>query len=444
MKIEITNLIKLPKSEMKNLNYKAYIYETKSGDLVKNFWIDDNYIYLPRNLEKFYKNYRNKEIQIFSKFPEKPMKSPFRANLQLRDYQVPVIEKFKELINKGYTDILLQAETGYGKGVTLQKIIEIIQQKTLIIVDMTMLVDQFVKEFNKFSNKKLNVINKDNLKIDDVNIVTVQFLNRNKDYLEKIKDEFNLVVQDECHVTAAETIKETFQKFNTKYRYGMSATPTRSDGLTELLYDVFPYKIVGKGTSIPLEVHFLEDYYGYINGANYKKSVKNFINNVYLKRLDLIVNKLVGKLNKSIMIAINDNELQELFEQRYKKYGTAILNGNTTKKVREQILNDYENEKVKILIGYKVLMKGISIPRMEVLINLFAGTTKENLTQLIGRLTRQHDKKKKGIFIDFNLMNCLNRQRNVKIQTYNKLKDKMNIKIIRIELDKYLRKLNKI
>jgi len=327
---------------------------------------------------------------------------------------------------------------------TLSWLLTQMKQVTTILVDLTMLANQMYNEISKFSNLDVQIVNGKTTEAKEVNIVTVQLLNRRPDILQMLQKVTGLIVLDEAHISGAETIKSILQSFQARYRLGLSATPTRSDGLDGILEDVFTYKVKTKVTNMKVEVHMVEDYENLISASSYRKAIDNTIKRKYIPFLDLIVDKLVGIKKKSIMIAVDNKEIQEMIAERYKKYGVGILNSNTTKEERERILKEYENENIKILIGYKVLSKGISIPRMEILINLFAATTKENIEQLVGRLMREHPKKQKAIFIDFTFGLSLQKQYNVKINTYNKLQKENKIILKKIALDSYKQILQKI
>lgn len=49
-------------------------------------------------------------------------------------------------------------------------------------------------------------------------------------------DQYGMVIVDECHHAASDTIAEVLQKVTAKYVYGVTATPKRSDGLEKINY----------------------------------------------------------------------------------------------------------------------------------------------------------------------------------------------------------------
>ena len=449
MKIIKRGMLELPKEALAYLDYKQYVYQKKSlrPEFVKNMFITKDKILIPRNPIKFLKAWRgSKDFKIIDETIVNEIQRDVKTinGFELRDYQKEPMQKIVELFKNGKNDVMLVAGTGYGKTVTLSWLLTQMKQVTTIIVDLTMLADQMYNEISKFSNLDIQIVNGKTIEVKEVNIVTTQLLNKRPDILQMLQKVTGLVVLDEAQISGAETIKNILQSFPARYRLGLSATPSRSDGLDGILEDVFTYKVVAKVSNMKVEVHMVEDYENLISASSYKEAINNTIKRKYIPFLDVLLEKLVKVKNKSVMIAVDSKEIQEELAKRYAKYGTAILNSNTKKEQREQILKDYENEKIKILIGYKVLSKGISIPRMEVLINLFAATTKENIEQLIGRLMREHDKKKKAIFIDFTFGLSLHKQYNVKINTYKKLIKENKIDWKRISLDNYKKVVSKI
>jgi len=448
MKIIKKGMLELPKGALEFIDYRKYIYLKKGlqPSYVKNFFIEKDKILIPRNPFKFLENWSGGKFEVEDQTIVNLINRELKTinGFQLRDYQEEPMNKVLELFKKGKNDVILVAGTGFGKTATLSWLLTQMKQVTTILVDLTMLADQMYNEISKFSNLDVQIVNGKTTEAKEVNIVTVQLLNRRPDILQMLQKVTGQIVLDEAHISGAETIKSILQSFPARYRLGLSATPTRSDGLDGILEDVFTYKVKTKVTNMKVEVHMVEDYENLISALSYRKAIDNTIKRKYIPFLDLIVDKLVGIKKKSIMIAVDSKETQEMIAERYKKYGVGILNSNTTKEEREKILKEYENENIKILVGYKVLSKGISIPRMEILINLFAATTKENIEQLVGRLMREHPKKKKAIFIDFTFGLSLQKQYNVKINTYNKLQKENKVILKKISLDSYKQLLQKI
>ena len=441
----LSNKIILDKNELKNIDFKKYIYTNNQGEFIKHFNLDNNYIYFPLNLSKFKQCYRGdiEKFKIIDKRVKFDIDINFKSEFTLRDYQKSVIEEIKKCFQKNNPAVLLEAPTGFGKSFLLSYILQYLKQRTLILVDNKNLLTQIVNELNTFLDKEVNIIEKNNKTIRDINITTIQFLLKNKDYLNEIKDKFGLIVIDEAHLIGARVFTDVIEQFNSYYRYGMSATPTRSDGLDEMIEDIFEYKVKGFYRGIDIEVHriFIDEFL--ISSNSYQQAIETLLlNNKIQQALKIMLDFYINKLNKQVMIAINNNIVQNFYYNLVKENITdkvAIIRGDTKKSDRDRILEKYDNSEIKVIIGYNVLKKGISIPRMDILINLFSATTKENVKQLIGRLSRIYEGKRKAYFIDFNLVEGLNRQQKVKYNALKSLKNEFNVKIKDFMLYNYLR-----
>jgi len=443
MKLKLSDKIYLPIEYMPHLNIQKYFYLSKQGKTVSSASINEKFVELPRNKRKFLDNFALKDVEFDEFFVEEKFSNDFvmDKNFVPRPQQEEIVQKILENVTKGNNDLIIEMQTGGGKTAMLPYLLSKLQTKTLILVDMKLLADQMVEAFELFTTKcDYQVIDKNFKEVKDVNIATLQFLNRHPEIVEQLREHIGLVILDEAHIVAAETIKTIVQQFPSKYRIGLSATPSRSDGLDGILHDIFPTKITTIAEAVvPIElITILCEHTAY--GDSYREVVKKLIFNFYLEYIIKIVEYLVKK-DKSIMIAVDDIDIQNMLVKLFEHYGSAAINSKIPKKERDKILQDYDDGKIKVLVGYKVLGKGINIPRIEVLINLFAATTKENLEQLIGRLNRQHKDKKKAYYIEFVLSNMFHRQYMTKMSTLKYIAEKMNISFKKITLDRFLEKL---
>ena len=73
---------------------------------------------------------------------------------------------------------------------------------------------------------------------ETITVATVQTLIRRKKELPGLVKQFGTLLLDEAHHVPAATFTGIIQKFPAKYRYGLSATPEREDGLHPFLYAV--------------------------------------------------------------------------------------------------------------------------------------------------------------------------------------------------------------
>ena len=166
-----------------------------------------------------------------------------------------------------YPKNIIQLPTGKGKSILALHIACTLKQKTLILVHKDDLVVGWTKDIKLCFGDNIDVglIKAKKRKIgEQFTIATVQTLSRmnyeevviefdvDKNFLFSVKfdyeeqkkhllnnltNEFGLVVQDECHHIGL-NIFNIIDKFNSYYKLGLSATPTRNDGLN-FVFDLF-------------------------------------------------------------------------------------------------------------------------------------------------------------------------------------------------------------
>ncbi|MBV5268427.1 MAG: DEAD/DEAH box helicase family protein, partial [Burkholderiaceae bacterium] len=172
------------------------------------------------------------EIEIENQTIENPVDFP-PSSLSLRPYQQTAVNALLQS-NQG----LLVAPCGAGKTEIGCDLIHIRCQKTLIITHMKDLVQQWAERISSKLNIEAGIIGAG--RWDDSKAVTVATVQSLRNCLQpSFVNQFGMVVLDECHHAPAKTFCEILNLFPARCRYGLSATPTRADGLEFLMYAAF-------------------------------------------------------------------------------------------------------------------------------------------------------------------------------------------------------------
>lgn len=210
--------------------------------------------YIPKTLEYFKEYSERTENGVRSKVLEVPIgllnlfSDSESSDVLIRDFRQSVEqvypnfifdlrkdqeEAFKNYINKPLQN-MIQLRTGKGKTILALYIAQYLKQRALILVHKDDLVVGWKKDIKDvFAGKaevglikgKSDVIGK------HITIATVQTLQRKDDeYMSRLTQKFGLVIIDECHHIAS-TSFNIIDRFNSKYKLGLTATPERSDGL---------------------------------------------------------------------------------------------------------------------------------------------------------------------------------------------------------------------
>ena len=130
---------------------------------------------------------------------------------------------------------ILSLNVGMGKTCVALNIAASLQAKTLVVVHKTFLADQWVQRAMQFTPAaKVTRIQGQLCDLSgDIVVATIQTLVKKDPAL---FGEFKLVISDECHHIAAPMFSKAMFKLHCKYVLGLSATPTRKDGLQKVLH----------------------------------------------------------------------------------------------------------------------------------------------------------------------------------------------------------------
>ena len=133
---------------------------------------------------------------------------------------------------------ILSATTGFGKTVVAAALIAKRNVNTLVIVHRKQLIDQWKERLSTFLNLEDHQIGQigggKNKQSGIIDIATIQSLN----YKGEIKDQvtqYGQIIVDECHHISAFSFERVLKKADAKYIHGLTATPTRKDGLQPIM-----------------------------------------------------------------------------------------------------------------------------------------------------------------------------------------------------------------
>jgi superfamily II DNA or RNA helicase len=226
----------LSETEIKNikkeLKVKPKIIEfgnTQNNDIsYKLYQTTKKYIIVP----KYY------GIQKFGNidFKIQPNKANINFNGQLRDYQIPIVDKILNHMNEKGGG-LLSVPCGRGKTLMAIYIAHKLGLKTLVVTHKSFLLSQWKKQIKKFCEIDAGTIRGKIIDVDKKEIVVgmIQSISM-KDYDDDVFKYFGLVIYDESHHCASKIFSQALMKTCCKYTLALSATPYRNDGLIKVMH----------------------------------------------------------------------------------------------------------------------------------------------------------------------------------------------------------------
>lgn len=212
---------------------KAYIGFKKAPE-IKMYRESANYMMIPR----FYgiKNYGRPVLTKLSEGLQ--MNDDVKFTYELLPHQLNATKKTLETLTNKNGGIL-SLPCGYGKtGISIYLAIKL-GRKTGVIVNKECLADQWIDAINKFTAGKARIgrIQQEIYDIKDKDFVICMvhtFVKR--EFPKTDLDTFGMFILDECHHMGSEMFSQALPKLGCKYLLGLSATPTRKDGLSEVFH----------------------------------------------------------------------------------------------------------------------------------------------------------------------------------------------------------------
>lgn len=292
---------------------------------------------------------------------------------------------------------ILSLPTGFGKTTVALHVLCTLQVKTLIVVHKEFLLHQWCEKIRQFiPEATIGRIQGPWLDIENTPIVLgmLQSLSM-KTYAKDTFDTFGLTIIDEAHHICTQTYSQFFQKCNTKYVLGLSATLHRTDGLTRVLHwymGGIGYETVRKNQSHVQVLVLRFDHPTYHRpfpqtkgGAiNLPQSLTQLID--LPERNELILQHVRAchqQGRKTIVLTDRRKHCEDLFEMCTSQ---AIVAGLYLGGMKPHELKESEDKYV-IIGTYTLAHEGLDIPALD---TILLSTPKANIVQAVGRILREN------------------------------------------------------
>jgi superfamily II DNA or RNA helicase len=319
---------------------------------------------------------------------------PFNGSL--RENQIDVVETFRTRFPE-HGGGLIVARCAFGKTAVANYMISMMGRKTLVIVHKENLLMQWKERIEQFlPTARVGKIQGNVIDTEDKDVVIgmIQSLCK-KEYGDLFK-QFGMVICDEAHRTGAKEFCNALRKTSSCYTLGLTATPTRTDGLTK----VFKWYLgeVGytynKIVDFPVSVEYV--YYKsltyremklFSGGFNFAGMIKQIVEEG--KRTEMIVSMAVKYAGMGRQILIIGHRLNLLRSICKLLQGVGgVTHGFYIGGMKEAELNHTKTKQI-ILGSYSMIEEGADIPTLDTII---LATPKSNVQQAVGRIMRQKNK----------------------------------------------------
>ncbi len=331
------------------------------------------------------------------------------------------------------TNGVLCAVPGFGKTVVASYVISMLKCSTIIMVHTKELAIQWIDRLLNFldinyeavqigKRRKEIFIGKygagENKLTGKIDVVIMQSLFEKDKSIKDFVDDYGLVIVDECHHVPSKFFRLIMQRIQSKYIYGLTATPIRKDGhhpIINMYCGDIRYKktikdikkdstyskiLVPRFTPCRSPIHF-ENKNNIFQQINTYICEDDFRNNMIAD--DVLL--LLKQKRKILILTDRVSHLIQLESLLKEKCDAIILHGRLKSKERKSTLkkiNAFENTHNSVLIATgKLIGEGFDLPCLDTLILASPISWKGRILQYAGRIHRNYEGKTEVKIIDY-------------------------------------------
>lgn len=295
----------------------------------------------------------------------------------------------------------------------IAKLIHQLRRKTLVVIHRETIFQQLQKRLMNRLGVPVGVVGGGVHIPYHCTVAMMQTITKPQ-YEDFIKS-FPVVIVDECHHIAAQTMYSIVMNSNAFFRYGFSATPWRDDNadlyieaaLSRFIVNITPSQLVNQGRLAKPYVFFIHNpLIPQFNKLSWQKQyTKCIVENEYRNRMIINIAYAMWKRRKTFLIAVTQikhgKNLLHLMEKSFPKIKIRFVKGEDETTRKQETLTLLNDRKIHGVIATSVYGEGIDCPTLDCIINGKGQESKIDVIQLIGRGLRITKTKFKAFFVDF-------------------------------------------
>ena len=358
------------------------------------------------------------------------MNAPFK----LRPYQQEAVDATLAHFRKTDESAVIVLPTGAGKSLVIAELARLAKRKILVVTHVKELVEQNHAKYQSYglTGGIFSAGLKRKESHHQVTFASVQSVSAN---LDQFRDEYSLVIIDECHRVSGE---ETSQ-----YQRIIELLRQQNDSLKVLGLTATPYRLA-------MGWIYRYHYRGFVRGEDdkpfqyciYELPLNYMINRGYLTRPELVnaavaqydfsalpqdrfgeyaerdVNQLLSK-HKRVTRAIIEQVVELAAERQgvmifaatveharevagyLPEHETALITGATDLKDRDLLIQRFKQRQLKYLVNVSVLTTGFDAPHVDFIAILRPTQSVSLYQQIVGRGLRLDEGKQDCLVIDY-------------------------------------------
>ncbi len=333
---------------------------------------------------------------------------------------------------------ILHAATAFGKTVVCSAVIAEKKVNTLILLESSALIEQWKDALNKFliideelpqyktktgrlRTRKSLIGTLQGVHDSMTGIVDIAMVGSlcKKGKFHNLLNDYGLVIIDECHHSASETIANVLKEVKARYVYGVTATPKRGDGLEKINYMLIGpirYSYTAKEKAMEQGIqHLVYPRFtrtvpprGVLIGKMHPNEAYDIIHNNDIRDEQIVedVKNCVSAGRTPVVLSRYKDHSEKLYE-RLKAYADHVflMTGNNSKKEHKKILEQMHQvdkaESLILIATGSLVGEGFDFPRLDTLFMATPVSFRGVVEQYAGRLNRDYAGKENVIIYDY-------------------------------------------
>lgn len=219
---------------------------------------------------------------------------------------------------------------------------------------------------------------------------------------------FGLVVLDEAHHAPAATFTAVLSALPARVRIGLTATPEREDGLTDLLWWSFGREVYGidhaallrSGALVLPDLRVVRTGWapGEADGVPWHEQIAALVDDA--DRHALLIGEVRALLDDGRRVLVLSERVEHC-EQLATELGGRALTGKKKAATRAEIIAAAHEGSLRLVCGTTVADEGLDIPGLDAVVLATPCKALGRIEQRIGRIMRPDAGKRRPIVVDF-------------------------------------------
>jgi superfamily II DNA or RNA helicase len=313
---------------------------------------------------------------------------------------------------------LVVRSPGTGKTQIALAFVAKAKTRTLVLVH----TEDILRQWQEYARKAIpeatiGIVRGREESIGHLTIATVQTLSR-RNYDQAWYAQFGAVILDEAHHAAARTFEVVLNQCPARYRFGLSATPTRSDGMQPLMqYTIGPIIHRQKFRApesldvkvVPIRTNF---YYGYRGSWDWSTLLDHLeVDEDRNKRIARAVDAEVRKGNSCLVLSRRITHLRLIAEamETFDEYGRFLVGAvedregvrtRLSPEQRDDTVRRFRSGEIRVVLATQLADEALDIPILSRIFLTFPGKHAGRLIQQVGRALREFPNKDNAVIYD--------------------------------------------